>query len=304
MVTSASGTVEQVVHYYPFGGQFADGTAASLQEFKFTGKEWDSSKGQNLYDFGARTYDPALLRWTTPDPLSSKYPAWSPYAYCGNSPALFVDPEGKDIWEIDRDGNILRKEGSKRTFLYAQNEEGNRTSRFIALSSDDILNCLESPSSTIIIEKQEKLLYKAQSGRANDVFKLFLFASKNSDVEWVVHKTNSTYTIGTAHTKQNAGSFADYGVSKADASIHSHPETTSKKEMESMGVPRFSGEGVQGDWANVIRDYRENGRITRHNYVYFPETNRLYYVRANYEPHFIKSINSYRDFYFGVLNYR
>ena len=95
MVTSASGTVEQVVHYYPFGGQFADGTAASLQEFKFTGKEWDGSKGQNLYDFGARTYDPALLRWTTPDPLSSKYPAWSPYAYCGNSPVLFVDPDGK-----------------------------------------------------------------------------------------------------------------------------------------------------------------------------------------------------------------
>ena len=74
--------------------------------------------------------------------------------------------------------------------------------------------------------------------------------------------------------------------------------------MESMGVPRFSGEGVLGDWANVIRDYRENGRITRHDYVYFPETNRLYYVRAHYKPQFIKNINSYRDFYFGVLNYR
>ena len=34
---------------------------ATLQEFKFTGKEWDSSKGQNLYDFGAWTYDPALF---------------------------------------------------------------------------------------------------------------------------------------------------------------------------------------------------------------------------------------------------
>ena len=77
-------------------------------EFKFTGKEWDGSKGQNLYDFGARTYDPALLRWTTPDPLSSKYPAWSPYAYCGNSPVLFVDPDGKDWYSITDD--LGRKE--------------------------------------------------------------------------------------------------------------------------------------------------------------------------------------------------
>ena len=47
------------------------------------------------YDFGARYYDPVLCRWTSPDPLAGKYPAWSPYAYCGNSPYLFVDPDGK-----------------------------------------------------------------------------------------------------------------------------------------------------------------------------------------------------------------
>ena len=154
MVTGASGTVEQVVHYYPFGGQFADGTAASLQEFKFTGKEWDSSKGQNLYDFGARTYDPALLRWTTPDPLSSKYPAWSPYAYCGNSPVLFVDPDGKIILirGIDKNGNSF-------DYVYSPGSNYSGDDRFIknvikalntisSLGGKDIISLLVNSSST------------------------------------------------------------------------------------------------------------------------------------------------------------
>ncbi len=97
MVTNATGSVEQVVHYYPFGGQFDEGTSPSLQPYKFSGKEWDTSLGFNIYDFGARSYDPALLRWTTPDPLMVKYTQWSPYVYCADSPVYLGDPEGKDL---------------------------------------------------------------------------------------------------------------------------------------------------------------------------------------------------------------
>ena len=62
LVTRATGTVEQIVHYYPFGGQFGDGTAPALQQYKFTGKELDNALDAHLYDFGARSYDPALMR--------------------------------------------------------------------------------------------------------------------------------------------------------------------------------------------------------------------------------------------------
>jgi hypothetical protein len=40
---------------------------------------------------------PALMRFTTPDPLAEKYYSISPYAYCGNNPIKFVDTDGKRI---------------------------------------------------------------------------------------------------------------------------------------------------------------------------------------------------------------
>ena len=42
MIMSASGTVEQVVHYYPYGMAFAEGTNADAQRFKYNGKELDA----------------------------------------------------------------------------------------------------------------------------------------------------------------------------------------------------------------------------------------------------------------------
>ena len=36
--------------------------------------------------------------WLSVDPLSDKYPHISPYAYCGNNPMKFVDPDGKKVF--------------------------------------------------------------------------------------------------------------------------------------------------------------------------------------------------------------
>ncbi|HAF30678.1 MAG TPA: hypothetical protein DCG75_16675 [Bacteroidales bacterium] len=45
----------------------------------------------DLYDYGARMYDPALGRWNIPDPLSQFH---SPYNYAGNNPISMTDPSG------------------------------------------------------------------------------------------------------------------------------------------------------------------------------------------------------------------
>ena len=94
--------------YYAYGGPYGDwNTNADVQPLKFLGKEWDHQHGLDLYDFGARLYDPAVGRWTTMDPLCEKYYSVSPYAYCHNNPVNRIDPDGKDvlIWYQDAQGN-------------------------------------------------------------------------------------------------------------------------------------------------------------------------------------------------------
>jgi len=89
-------TVEQVNHYYPFGGVF-DQTAEDVQRYKFGGKELDRTYGLDLYDYSARYMDGALGRFTTMDPLAEKYYGISPYAYCANNPMKYVDLRGDSI---------------------------------------------------------------------------------------------------------------------------------------------------------------------------------------------------------------
>ena len=89
--------VYQRTHYYPFGGPYADaGTASDYQPYKYNGKELDRMHGLDLYDYGARQYDPIVPMFTQQDPLAEKYYHLSPYAYCGDNPILFIDSYGKE----------------------------------------------------------------------------------------------------------------------------------------------------------------------------------------------------------------
>lgn len=92
---STNGTVVQTMNYYPFGAQFCNGSADSnVQSRRYNGKEYDRMHGLNTYDYGARQYNPIVGRWDRVDPLCEKYYSISPYAYCHNNPAMFVDPDG------------------------------------------------------------------------------------------------------------------------------------------------------------------------------------------------------------------
>ena len=97
VVISQSGTVEETSHYYPFGGVFA--SAGNVQPYKYNGKELDTKKGLNWYDYGARHYDAVVGRFITVDALYDKHFKVSPYVYCGNEPVGRIDPDGND-WRV------------------------------------------------------------------------------------------------------------------------------------------------------------------------------------------------------------
>jgi len=70
--------------------------------YKYNGKEYQDELGLNMYDYGARNYDPALGRWMNIDPLAENYFPVSPYIYCANNPVRYIDPNGMEIKDPDK----------------------------------------------------------------------------------------------------------------------------------------------------------------------------------------------------------
>ena len=69
-------------------------TGQDLQNRKYNGKEFIEAHGLNEYDSQARMYYAPIMRTITMDSMAEQYYHISPYAWCGNNPMAFVDPEG------------------------------------------------------------------------------------------------------------------------------------------------------------------------------------------------------------------
>ncbi len=94
IVTQAG--VTETYDYYPYGLTWQQAERPiGTNTYLFTGKEWQAQDGVDLYDFGARFYQPRFGKWLSIDPLAEEYMGISPYAYCGNDPVNRVDPDGQ-----------------------------------------------------------------------------------------------------------------------------------------------------------------------------------------------------------------
>jgi len=105
--TIANSEILEENNYTPFGLKHKGYNSNNAQleyKYKYNGKELQDENigGQqlNLYDYGARNYDPALGRWINVDPLMEKYASWSPYNYTMDNPVRFVDPDGKGSLDV------------------------------------------------------------------------------------------------------------------------------------------------------------------------------------------------------------
>ncbi len=95
ILTNSNGDQVSFADYYAFGARpnnaNKDESGSVANKYKYTGKEFDNSQ---LYYYGARYYDPSIMRFISIDPIFKT--GESGYAYAGNNPMKFNDPSGED----------------------------------------------------------------------------------------------------------------------------------------------------------------------------------------------------------------
>jgi RHS repeat-associated protein len=206
-VYDEAGNIEQSIAYDPFGVIIPDlSTGTDIQPYLYNGKELDRVHGLNWYDYGARMYDVTLGHWTTVDPLCEKYYNVSPYAYCGNNPVNRIDPDGKDEWELNRLGEIVRHiENNRQDAFYIINEKGERSKdKSIAFKYGTVKNFSTHENKGIAYD-----VYQMKGD--NHSTQLFEFLAKNTIVEWSQTKTGIENS-GTNFITSSHESHVDNGV--------------------------------------------------------------------------------------------
>jgi len=108
LMAAWDGTVASTTTHLPFGAIEAE-TGTQDEPYKFTGKELERDFG--IYYFGARYYNPHLVRWISVDPIiltEGEEHDYKPYSYALNSPYNFEDPDGAKafnrVWKAIKKG--------------------------------------------------------------------------------------------------------------------------------------------------------------------------------------------------------
>ncbi|WP_164675231.1 RHS repeat-associated core domain-containing protein [Anditalea andensis] len=116
MVMSTTSPIMQETHYDPWGlvleGIGFQYGGIKANKYLYNGKELLDHLNLGLYDYGARFYDPAIGRWSIPDPMSHLREWVSPYNFVQNNPLNRIDPDGRFDWVINKDNEVYWDENA------------------------------------------------------------------------------------------------------------------------------------------------------------------------------------------------
>ena len=196
VVMAQNGTVEQVTHYYPFGGVMRESTNPGLQPYKYGGKELDRTSGLDAYDFGARMYFADRLQWGQMDPLCEKYYDVSPYGYCANNPVRYIDEFGDSL---SLSGN---KDDIKSTLSVYNQGMGGYYQATTDANGNVILNPNNNLDPTKMTDK-EKIVYEQLNGIINNNYMTTINVCNNSSDVIIGNASKATVDIGDINKMSN-----------------------------------------------------------------------------------------------------
>ena len=171
-------SLAMVSDYSPFGVQLDGRTVDNIEyRYGFQNQEKDDEvKGNgNSYTTEFRQYDPRLARWSSIDPLMTKYPFYSPYSTLNNNPLRFTDRlglEGQDWirrsgsqkWEWDAS---IKSEG-QATQKYGDGTEYKAPGGTYRAADGRKIRLGSGPNDWISVEKNENGNYTNQQGMPID----------------------------------------------------------------------------------------------------------------------------------------
>ena len=211
-VTDGVGSLVQTTGYYPSGTPYKLPSEAgtdldAVTEKLHIGNKWIGHKGFDLYDNTARMHDPLLARFHSVDPLFGNYPGSSPWTHCLANPLNYVDPDGRDNYQLNENGTfeLLERTEDKFDVIKGRNDATLQVDKEF-MESAQFFKGREKIHGDVDFEERivyDVTIYKIQ----NDGAKVFEFLADNSNVEWSRFKLTSGYNyIGTSHDTGADGS--------------------------------------------------------------------------------------------------
>ena len=202
--------------------------------------------------------------WLSVDPMADKYPSISPYAYCAWNPIKLLDPDGKDVWEINNERRIVNhiKDKSKDAFYIVDNDGKRKESIFFKYGT------IQDYKKSTWFRSTTSFNVSSESAGAE----LFKFFADNTMIEYGLINTESNGSMVMTNHKESsveaskmAKKMNDDGQ-KVTSIVHNHPHNSDPSG--------FNKGSTRGDKFSALLLLKSQGRLVDH-YVYTPKDGSL-----------------------------